>query len=43
MGFLPAAAQKWITTTHLDWLTETPGLSGIGRFAVAGGAAARTG
>lgn len=27
MRYLPAAAQKWITTTHLDWLTESPALS----------------
>ena len=25
MSHLPAGAQKWITTTHLGWLRETPG------------------
>jgi len=34
MNFLPVNAQKWITTTHLDWLKETPGLHSIGRFRV---------
>lgn len=36
MSHLPADAQKWITTTHLDWLHETKALSGIGRFQVSG-------
>ena len=34
MNHLPAAAQKWITTTHLDWLNETPALEGLARFTV---------
>ena len=34
MSHLPPLAQKWITTTHLDWLQETPQLGGIGRFRV---------
>jgi DNA replication and repair protein RecF len=37
MAHLPALAQKWITTTHLDWLNDTEGLSGIERFRVAEG------
>lgn len=37
MNHLPPLAQKWITTTHLDWLKETPGLRNIGRFTVSGG------
>lgn len=32
MSHLPPNAQKWITTTHLDWLRETPELGNIGRF-----------
>ncbi|MBC8127537.1 MAG: DNA replication and repair protein RecF [Gloeobacteraceae cyanobacterium ES-bin-144] len=34
MNHLPPNAQKWITTTHLDWLKETPELGEIGRFQV---------
>ena len=34
MSHLPPLAQKWITTTHLDWLHETPELGEIGRFRV---------
>jgi DNA replication and repair protein RecF len=34
MSHLPPLAQKWITTTHLDWMRETPQLGGIGRFRV---------
>jgi DNA replication and repair protein RecF len=34
MGHLPPLAQKWITTTHLGWLRETPDLGNIGRFRV---------
>lgn len=34
---LPAAAQKWITTTHLGWLDESGGLAGMARFSVRGG------
>lgn len=37
MSHLPATAQKWITTTHLDWLQETPQLSGIARLKVSSG------
>jgi DNA replication and repair protein RecF len=37
MSHLPTHAQKWITTTHLDWLNETPELGEIGRFTVSGG------
>ena len=37
MNHLPPLAQKWITTTHLDWLKETPELENIGRFRVADG------
>jgi DNA replication and repair protein RecF len=34
MGHLPPGVQKWITTTHLDWLKETPELVELGRFRV---------
>jgi DNA replication and repair protein RecF len=37
MRHLPPLSQKWITTTHLDWLNETPELGEIGRFTVSGG------
>ncbi len=37
MNHLPSQAQKWITTTHLDWLEESPALGQIGRFRVNGG------
>ncbi len=37
MNHLPPLAQKWITTTHLDWLRETPPLGEIGRFRVVDG------
>jgi DNA replication and repair protein RecF len=37
MSHLPPLAQKWITTTHLDWMQETPQLGGIGRFRVSDG------
>ena len=37
MQHLPPLAQKWITTTHLGWLQETPDLSGIARFSVRDG------
>lgn len=37
MNHLPPLAQKWITTTHLDWLKETPELGEIGRVIVGGG------
>lgn len=34
MSHLPPTAQKWITTTHLDWLQETSELGEIERFTV---------
>ena len=34
MAHLPAGAQKWITTTHLDWLEETPGTGSLARLTV---------
>jgi DNA replication and repair protein RecF len=37
LAHLPPLAQKWITTTHLDWLQETPALEEISRFRVSGG------
>lgn len=37
MHHLPAAAQKWITTTTLDWLKETPELENLARFTVGSG------
>jgi DNA replication and repair protein RecF len=37
MNYLPPLAQKWITTTHLGWMLETPLLGGIGRFHVSNG------
>ena len=37
MSHLPPLAQKWITTTHLGWLQETPELGHIGRFTVKNG------
>jgi DNA replication and repair protein RecF len=37
MNELPQLAQKWITTTHLDWLKETPQLEKIARYRVCGG------
>jgi DNA replication and repair protein RecF len=37
MNHLPPLAQKWITTTHLDWLRETPELESIARFRVKNG------
>ncbi len=37
MNQVPAVAQKWITTTHLDWLEETPSVTAIARFRVADG------
>jgi DNA replication and repair protein RecF len=37
MSHLPPLAQKWITTTHLDWLEETPELSTIARFQLTNG------
>lgn len=37
MNHLPPNAQKWITTTHLDWMTETPEVASISRFQVRAG------
>lgn len=37
MSHLPPLAQKWITTTHLDWLRETPELGSIARLQVKDG------
>jgi len=37
MAHLPPLAQKWITTTHLDWLQETPALPAMSRLRVRGG------
>ena len=37
MSHLPPLAQKWITTTHLDWLKETPELGEIARLNVRNG------
>jgi DNA replication and repair protein RecF len=34
---LPAAAQKWITTTHLGWLDDSHGLDGMARYTVRAG------
>ena len=34
MEILPPLAQKWITTTHLDWLKETPDIGQMTRFKV---------
>jgi len=41
MNYLPGRAQKWITTTHLDWLRDTPAVAEIARFQVAGGNVSR--
>jgi DNA replication and repair protein RecF len=35
---LPATAQKWITTTHLDWLRDTPAPADLACLRVADGA-----
>ena len=37
MKALPKEAQKWITTTRLDWLEGTEGVAGMGRFRVVEG------
>lgn len=34
MEALPGSAQKWITTTHLDWFDEASDLGALARFAV---------
>lgn len=38
MHHLPSQAQKWITTTHLGWLEETPELRELKRFRLSHGA-----
>jgi len=40
MAHLPPLAQKWITTTHLDWLEVTPELAGLSRLRVKNGGVA---
>jgi DNA replication and repair protein RecF len=42
MKHLPPLAQKWITTTHLDWLSETPAIEEVGRFTVRDGKVTRS-
>ncbi len=42
MNHLPPLAQKWITTTHLDWLEETQSLGDIGRLRVSDGKVERS-
>jgi DNA replication and repair protein RecF len=37
MACLPTHSQKWITTTHLDWLSQTPAAGEITRLRVDGG------
>ena len=37
MNFLPPLAQKWITTTHLDWLNDSPLLTDASRLSIARG------
>lgn len=37
MACLPPLAQKWITTTHLDWLKNTPDLGQMAQLTVAEG------
>ena len=37
MAHLPGGAQKWITTTNMDWLRKTPGLDGMASFRVTDG------
>jgi len=37
MEALPAQAQKWITTTHLDWLDASSSLGDLSRFTVTSG------
>jgi DNA replication and repair protein RecF len=34
MHHLPRSSQKWITTTHLDWLKETPDLGELSRVTI---------
>ncbi|BCX46124.1 DNA replication and repair protein RecF [Haloferula helveola] len=40
---LPPNAQKWITTTHLDWLEASPEFQELARFAVKAGTVAAEG
>jgi DNA replication and repair protein RecF len=42
MNHLPATAQKWITTTHLDWLTDTPELRELAQIRVSDGKCSAT-
>ncbi|MDX1679558.1 MAG: DNA replication and repair protein RecF [Akkermansiaceae bacterium] len=37
MSHLPEPAQKWITTTHLDWMGDTHGLDALARVTVENG------
>ena len=37
ISHMPANAQKWITTTHLDWLKSTHSLGPIARFTIKAG------
>ena len=37
ISHMPANAQKWITTTHLDWLKSTQSLGPIARFTIKAG------
>ncbi|MBK1882609.1 DNA replication and repair protein RecF [Luteolibacter pohnpeiensis] len=39
MNHLPTDAQKWITTTHLDWLRETQEISKLARLVISQGSA----
>lgn len=41
MAHLPPRAQKWITTTHLEWLRETRDMEEIGRFRVTAGSCSK--
>jgi len=41
MSHLPPRAQKWITTTHLDWLKESPELEDIARRVLRDGAVSK--
>ena len=37
MRHLPQGAQKWITSTQLDWLADAGSLADMARFRIAGG------
>ncbi len=37
MNHLPQGAQKWITSTQLDWLADAGSLADMARFRIAGG------